>query len=38
MEKEINYDAPSLDVIDVNVENGFATSGQTEPWGQDNPI
>ena len=36
MEKMYGYEAPVVEVIVVEVEKGFATSG--EPWGTDNPI
>ena len=36
MEKEVMYVAPLVEVIEVEVEKGFAASG--ESWGTDNPI
>lgn len=39
MKKELNYVAPDLEVIEVMVEAGFATSkevgGSTTDWGTD---
>ena len=37
MEEEIyNYEAPVVEIIEVEVEKGFAASG--EPWETDRPI
>ena len=32
MEKNIMYVAPQVEIIEVEVEKGFAASGQTDPW------
>ena len=37
MEKKMYvYETPVVEIIEVEVEKGFAVSG--EPWGTDNPI
>ena len=36
MEKVYEYEAPVVEIVEVEVEKGFATSG--EPWGEDRPI
>ena len=28
-----NYEAPLVEVLEVNVEQGFATSGESGEWG-----
>ena len=36
MEKVYSYEAPVVEIIEVEVEKGFAASG--EAWGEDNHI
>lgn len=35
MNENLNYVAPSVSVIEVEVEQGFAASGTTSGWGGD---
>ena len=30
--KKLTYEAPQVELIEVQVEQGFATSGGTTPW------
>ena len=32
--KKLDYEAPQVELIEVQVEQGFATSGNTNPWGE----
>lgn len=35
----MNYEAPQVEIVEVEVETGFATSGGEYPgWGSENPL
>ncbi len=39
MEKKLSYVAPEVEVLEVQVEAGFATSGGEYPlWGPEQPL
>ena len=38
MEERKVYESPQIELIEVEVEQGFATSGTPEQWGPDNNI
>ena len=33
--EEMVYETPQVKMIEVEVENGFATSGRNDPWGKE---
>ena len=32
MRKDMNYETPEVEIIEVEVEQGFAVSGEIDPW------